>query len=226
MLVPIWQGSGAPPGIMGCGPCLSPWPPAPASLSPKAPANVSHFFHHEEGTQPPSFPRAPPLSRAHSPLPSLLPSPCSTSLQGQEEVSVALQLLHELLVLQEERDPLVLQVLLPAALLVPGPGPGRGGQAALSVHGLGAPGVALRRGASMLNAQSQGHTSINSRAHLGGHLSAPRTFQPHPGTRTSSQDPVTGPDPLHGPQSPLLRKWRGLSNNVSSPGRPMPGSTP
>lgn len=101
-------------------------------LSPKATANISHFFRHGEGAQ--------------------RPTRCTTSLQGQEEVSVALQLLHELLVLQEERDPLVLQVLLPAALLVPGPGPGRGGQASLSVHGLGAPGVALRRGVSMLNA--------------------------------------------------------------------------
>lgn len=43
-----------------------------------------------------------------------------TSLQGKEEVPVPLQLLHELLVLQEERNPLVLQVLLPPPLLLQG----------------------------------------------------------------------------------------------------------
>lgn len=43
-----------------------------------------------------------------------------TSLQGEEEIPVPLELLHELFVLQEERDPLVLQVLLPAPLLLQG----------------------------------------------------------------------------------------------------------
>lgn len=41
-----------------------------------------------------------------------------TSLQGEEEISVPLELLHELLVLQEQCDALVLQVLLPAPLLL------------------------------------------------------------------------------------------------------------
>lgn len=43
-----------------------------------------------------------------------------TSLQGEEEIPVPLELLHELFVLQEERDPLVLQVLLPPPLLLQG----------------------------------------------------------------------------------------------------------
>lgn len=43
-----------------------------------------------------------------------------TSLQGKEKIPVPLQLLHELLVLQEERNPLILQVLLPPPLLLQG----------------------------------------------------------------------------------------------------------
>lgn len=43
-----------------------------------------------------------------------------TSLQGEKEIAVPLELLHELFVLQEEGDPLVLQVLLPAPLLLQG----------------------------------------------------------------------------------------------------------
>lgn len=115
-----------------------------------------------------------------------VPTQCTTSFQGQKEVAIALQLLHELLVLQEEGDPLVLQVLLPAALQVPGARPGHRGQAAISTPGLGAPRVALRRGASMLNAYPQGH------------------MYKHPctsgGTRVLSQNP---PATTWGPEPPL-----------------------
>lgn len=46
--------------------------------------------------------------------------PVPTSLQSDEEVTVALQLPHELLVLQEKGDALVLQVLLQLPVLLRG----------------------------------------------------------------------------------------------------------
>lgn len=68
-----------------------------------------------------------------------------TSLQGEEEVSVSLQLLHEFLILQEEGDSLIFQVLFPAAVLVTGHGSWCRRGASLSTHRLGAPGVTLWR---------------------------------------------------------------------------------
>lgn len=94
------------------------WPPAQCLLGPEATA------HHS------------PLSWR-----GLVP----TSLQGKEKVTVALQLLHELLILQEEGNSLVFQVLLPAAVLVTGGRPWHWRWASLSTHRLGGPGVTLRK---------------------------------------------------------------------------------
>lgn len=57
--------------------------------------------------------------------PSTLATSCcllnsATSLQGDEELAVSLQLPHELLVLQEQSDALVLQVLLQFLVLLRG----------------------------------------------------------------------------------------------------------
>lgn len=68
-----------------------------------------------------------------------------TSLQGEEEVPIPLQLLHELLILQEESDSLIFQVLFPAAVLVAGHGPWCHRWDSLSTHRLGAPRVTLRK---------------------------------------------------------------------------------
>lgn len=113
------------------------------------------------------------------------PTRGTTSLQGKEEVAVALQLLHELLILQEERDPLVLQVLFPAVLLVPGSGPGREGPASLCDRRLGAPGGSLRRGANMWTAYSQGRVLHRHPRAPGGTRVLPRMLWPHPAASTS-----------------------------------------
>lgn len=60
------------------------------------------------------------VTAGHTPKEQKFLKALFTSLQGEEEIPVPLELLHELFVLQEERDPLVLQVLLPAALLLQG----------------------------------------------------------------------------------------------------------
>lgn len=135
-----------------------------------------------------------------NPLPQLqrsghrAPTRYTTSLQGEEEVTVALQLLHELLVLQEECDPLILQVLLPAALRVPGPRPGRREQASLSTCRLRHPGASLRRGTCGMAAHKGTHC-INTHAHLGVHVSFPRTLCLHAGACTSYLNPVISQNP-------------------------------
>ena len=123
---------------------------------------------------PAQSPRLKPTWPCLSPSAAAAPPQGTTSLQGEQEVAVALQLLHELLVLQEERNPLVLQVLLPAALLVPGLRPCRGGQASFRARELGAPGGGLRKGASMWTAYSQGRA-------LRQHPCTPRVHVSFPG---------------------------------------------
>ena len=134
-------------------------------LSPKAKANISPSLAMEQRPQ--------------------RPTRGTTSLQGEEEIAVALQLLHELLVLQEERDPLVLQVLLPAVLLVPGSGPGCEGQASLCARRLGAPRVSLRKGASMWTGYSQGRALHKHPRAPGGTRVLPRMLWSHPAASTS-----------------------------------------
>lgn len=60
------------------------------------------------------------VTAGHTPKKQKFLKALFTSLQGEEEIPVPLELLHELFVLQEERDPLVLQVLLPPPLLLQG----------------------------------------------------------------------------------------------------------